>query len=124
MKYLVSLSLLVAAVLAAQSFGGEEQDRAIERRLRAHAWRVEFANGVVQTNEFRDYGVASVSEPQRRAAGDVTYEAGAAVVTYGDNRTERWTLVGHRFVVEHWAPSSAMGSARGVLGIAEKAKTE
>ena len=74
MKQLLITATALAAVLAAQSFGGEEQDRAIERRLRAHAWRVEFANGVVQTNEFRDYGVASVSEPQRRAAGDVTYE--------------------------------------------------
>src|SRR5688500_9452864 len=121
MKHLIAAATVLAAVLAAQSFGGEEQNRAIERRLRAHEWRVEFANGVVQTNEFMDYGVASVIEPRRRAGGDVKYEAGGAVVSYGDNRTERWTLVGSRFVVEHWAPSSAMWSERGVLGIAEKA---
>ena len=121
MKYLLTVLIAVAAVLAAQS--GTEPDRSIERRMRAHEWRVEFANGVVQTCSFGENGAAGVSEPLRRSRGNAKYENGAAVVSYNDDRVERWTLVGNRFVVEHWYPASQMWSTPGVLGIAEKSNS-
>jgi hypothetical protein len=69
-------------------------------------WTVEFANGVKQTCEIRDDGTAAVTEPGRTSGGKVGVQGGALVVVYDDARVERWTTVGKRFVVEHWAAGS------------------
>lgn len=91
-------------------------------------WTVEFTNGVVETVEVRADGTASVVEPLRTSAGKAVAQAGqaaapgTAVLTFEDDRTERWTPVGRRFVVEHWFPASRLPTATPVLGIAEAAK--
>jgi hypothetical protein len=53
----------------------------------------------------------------REAAG----HAKDAVITFNDDRVERWTAVGDRFVVEHWFPASRVPVVAPVLGIAERA---
>jgi hypothetical protein len=95
-------------------------------------WNVEFANGVQQVCEIRADETASVVEPLRSSGGKVGVQGDALVVAYDDDRVERWTLVGKRLVVEHWASSETAGkweghppfrplpSARPVLGIAER----
>ncbi len=46
-------------------------------------------------------------------------ERGVAVIKFDDDRIERWTPVGKRYVVEHWFPSSQYRKTPPVLGIAE-----
>src|SRR6516165_4882670 len=92
---------------------------ALERALPAGEWSVEFANGVVETCEIRKDGTASESEPNRKSDGKAVDKDGALVITFGDDRTERWTRVGKRMVVEHWDPSSQYPCGKPVLGIAE-----
>ena len=45
---------------------------------------------------------------------------GAIVITFDDDRTERWTPVGKRMVVEHWYLSAQYPCCKPVLGIAER----
>jgi hypothetical protein len=84
-------------------------------------WRVEFTNGVVEECVIEPGGTASVVEPARSSPGRAVARDGAAVIVYDDDRTERWTRVGSRVVVEHWCPSSEFPAGRPVLGIAELA---
>ena len=82
-------------------------------------YRVEFLNGVVEVCHFEKENV-SESEPARSSGGKATVKDGAAVLTFEDDRTERWTPAGKRWLVEHWCPSSAYPAAKPVLGIAER----
>lgn len=91
-----------------------------EERHAAGGWRVDFANGVAQVCQVRDDGTASVVEPRRTSAGKATFEGNSIVIVYEDDRTERWTVVGNRRVVEHWFPGSQFPTATPVLGIAER----
>ena len=59
-------------------------------------------------------------EPLRRARGRAEVTGNSIVLTFSDDRVERWTPVGNRFVVEHWFPGSQFPAARAVLGIAER----
>lgn len=100
----------------------------------AGRWSVEFANGVKQTCEIREDETASVVEPGRTSGGQVGVQNRAIVIAYDDNRVERWTLVGKRLVVEHWAPVPGpqrwaghpplrpLPTSTPVLGIAERAQ--
>ena len=85
----------------------------------AGKWNVEFSNGVKQVCDFVGGGVCSVEEPQRRSVGKAETHGGATVITFADDRVERWTRVGDRFVVEHWYPGSRLPTVSPVLGIAE-----
>ena len=101
--------------------------------LLAGRWNVEFANGVKQTCEIREDETASVAEPGRTSGGKVGVQNKAIVIAYDDDRVERWTLVGKRLVVEHWAPVPGsprwaghaplrpLPTSTPVLGIAERA---
>ena len=89
-----------------------------ERSLPAGEWSVEFANGVVETCEIRKDGTASESEPNRKSDRKAVDKDGALVITFDDDRTERWTPVGKRMVVEHWYPSCQHPCGKPVLGIA------
>ena len=101
--------------------GGEPAPPASpEGGLPVGRWGVEFANGVKETCEIRRDGTASVAEPLRAAAGEVEVRGGSFVIVYRDDRTERWTPVGKRFVVEHWFPGSRLPTVTPVLGIAER----
>ena len=82
-------------------------------------WKVEFANGVIEECRIGNGGEAYVEEPRRRSGGNAVVQDGAVVVTFHDDRIERWTPVGRRFVVEHWFPASRLPTATPVLGIAE-----
>jgi hypothetical protein len=91
----------------------------------AGEWKVEFANGVTQLCDvftFDGERHATVEEPQRRSRGRVEVSGGSVVMTFNDDRIERWTQVGDRFVVEHWFPGSRRATATPVLGIAERAR--
>ena len=107
MKYLIATCACFAGVLAAQSFGGgtAQAGRSIETRLRDHDWRVEFANGVVQTNSFREHELATSDEPLRKAVGDVKYEAGALPSAKATTELS----VGHASANDLW---SSTGSRR------------
>jgi hypothetical protein len=87
----------------------------------AGKWKVEFTNGVIETCEIDKRGKASVVEPLRSSTGPVEARGGSFVMVFADDRVERWTPVGRKFVVEHWFPASQMSVAPPVLGIAEPA---
>lgn len=82
-------------------------------------WQIEFSNGVVEACAF-DKDQATEVEPLRSSNGKAAVRDGAVVIKFEDDRTERWTKVGKRWVVEHWFPSSAFPEGKPVLGIAEQ----
>jgi hypothetical protein len=59
-------------------------------------WRVTFANGVVEASEFGPDGAAAVDEPHRAAPGRWKERDGTVVVTFTDDRVERWKKDGTR----------------------------
>jgi len=83
-------------------------------------WRIEFANGVVETCEVRADGRAFEAEPLRRSPGRATIRDRSVVIRFDDDRTERWTQVDRRWLVEHWCPSKEFPVGRRVLGVAER----
>jgi hypothetical protein len=85
-------------------------------------WTVRFDNGVVQTCEVGKDGAVRVVEPLRNAAGKATVKGRAVVIVCADDRTERWTRVEGRLIVEHWYPASAYPDGKSVRGVAERAK--
>lgn len=85
-------------------------------------WTIEFSNGVVEASVIRGDNTTRVEEPLRAADGKVEAQSGGFVLTFADDRVERWTPVGKKFVVEHWFPASRLPTATPVLGIAEPAK--
>lgn len=123
MLFLISSFILLApAISSGDGPQGPRRDEAKnpEAGLPMGKWTVTFANGVVETCEIRKDATASVVEPLRSAAGKVTVQGQALILVFEDDRTERWTPVGDRFVVEHWFPSSQLPVAAPVLGIAER----
>ncbi len=102
-------------------------------------WDVEFANGVTQKVFFSPDKTVKVDENNRTAVGKATVtgetvvihasggkvlvEGEAIVVTYADDRVERWTRSGKRMVVEHWFPANRYPNGRPVLGVAERRDT-
>jgi len=97
-------------------------DNSPEAALPVGKWKVEFTNGVTEVCDILDFdgGQVTVDEPRRTSRGTVVVKHGSAVMTFHDDRVERWTAVGKRFVVEHWFPGSGFPAATPVLGIAER----
>jgi hypothetical protein len=60
------------------------------------------------------------AEPGRRCVGMAVVKGGSVVITWNDDRVERWTPVGKRYVVEHWFPAAQVPVATPVLGNAER----
>jgi hypothetical protein len=83
-------------------------------------WMVTFANGVIESCEVRNDGTACERETLRSSEGKVTQEAGALVISFADDRVERWTAVDKRMVVEHWFPAAAYPAGDKVAGIADR----
>jgi hypothetical protein len=83
-------------------------------------WQVEFSNGVKEVCNIGNGGESVVEEPQRRSGGMAEVKGDSVVITFGDDRVERWTPVGKRYVVEHWFPGSRVPIVTPVLGIAER----
>jgi hypothetical protein len=79
-------------------------------------WTVKFDNGVRQTCDIRRDGKASVVEPLRTSAGTAVRQGGSIVIRYQDDRAERWTPMGNRFIVEHWFPALQFPMGAAVLG--------
>jgi hypothetical protein len=83
-------------------------------------WTVTFANGVVETCHVRADWTACESEPKRSADGKAEVRDHALVITFADDRVERWTAVDKRMVVEHWFPGESYPAGVRVLGIADR----
>jgi hypothetical protein len=83
-------------------------------------WTVSFANGVIEICEIRADGTASEREPNRSADGKIEQVDGSLVITFADDRVERWTAVDKRLVVEHWCPAQSYPAGKSVLGIADR----
>jgi hypothetical protein len=125
MSRLVPFLLVSAALLVAQGSRGDvpaNDNNSPEAALPVGKWNVEFTNGVTEVCVIGNGGWAVVDEPQRRSRGTVVVKGGSVVMTFNDDRIERWTSVGKRFVVEHWFPGSQFPTATPVLGIAERTK--
>jgi hypothetical protein len=116
--------LLVGGVILVVQGSGEAVpvwDNTPKAALPVGKWKVEFANGVNEVVDIGNGGESSVEEPQRRCVGMAEVQGGSVVITFGDDRVERWTLVGKRYVVEHWFLASRLPTVTPVLGIAELA---
>lgn len=85
-------------------------------------WTVEFTNGVRQKCEVTKEGKATVEEPLRSSPGKVVMQGGSILIQYEDDRAERWTAIGNRFIVEHWFPASQLPTGTAVIGIADRVK--
>lgn len=85
-------------------------------------WKVEFSNGVRETCTVSEEGVAKVEEPLRKSVGRVESKDGKVLIIFDDDRAERWTAVGHHYVVEHFFPASRMATVTPVLGIARRTR--
>lgn len=81
-------------------------------------WRVQFANGVIQTSENKMDGPAWVTEPGRTSPGKWNVENGAIIIRFDDDRLERWTKVENGWKVEHWCPSRAFPEGSPEVGVA------
>ena len=117
------LSLLGLACLAATAAAFAPAPAYKPPRPNSHLvgqWTVRFANGVVEACEVRADGTASVAEPNRSSVGQVRPRGGAIVITFKDDRVERWSTSAEGVVVEHWFPASGYPSGAKVLGIATR----
>jgi hypothetical protein len=115
--------LLVAAIVAAHGWreeGLRATDELPRSGLPVGKWSVEFSNGVREVCAVSDGGECTVYEPRRAANGVAEVQGGSVVLRFQDDRVERWTPVGTRFVVEHWYPASRLPITSPVLGIAER----
>ncbi len=90
-----------------------------EQVLPVGKWNVEFSNGVIEKVEIKKDGTATVTEPARSSDGKVTSTQGSFLFVCEDGRVERWTPVGKRMVVEHWASADQFQSGAPVRGIAD-----
>lgn len=86
----------------------------------AETGSVEFENGVKEIGKVNANGAATEKEPNRSANGKAERRNRVYVITFDDDRVERWTPVGGRMVVEHWFPASPFPDGRRVLGIADR----
>jgi hypothetical protein len=124
MTRLLAVLLVGSVCLVVQGFHGNvpaKETRSNDAALPVGRWRVEFTNGVTEVCVIGRGGVAIVDEPLRRARGRAEISGNSVVLTFQDDRIERWTPVGQRFVVEHWFPGSQFPTASPVLGIGERA---
>jgi hypothetical protein len=124
MTRLLPILLACAAMLVAQGSCGDasaKDNDSPKAALPVGKWTVDFSNGVKEVCDIGNGGESSVEEPRRRSVGMAVVQGGSVVITFGDDRVERWTPVGQRFVVEHWFPGSRVPTVTPVLGIAERA---
>jgi len=83
-------------------------------------WRIRFANGVIQTCQIANDGSAAAAEPLRQSPGKWKVVGRTVVITFDDDRIERWTKADGGWTVEHWCPTSAFGRDRPVVGTARR----
>jgi hypothetical protein len=114
---LIALAVALAMPLFAT---GKLAPRPAAAELPVGKWQVEFTNGVVETCEIGANGSAFEAEPLRRSPGKATIQGRCVVIAFDDDRTERWTRLDRRWLVEHWCPSKAFPRGKPVLGVAER----
>ena len=128
---LLFIMLVCASIFVAQDSRGDVPrppateagpNSSPEAALPIGKWKVEFSNGVTEVCQIGNGGESTVEEPRRRSNGMAEVKGGSVVITFNDNRVERWTPVGKRYVVEHWFPASQVPVTTPVLGIAEAAQ--
>lgn len=88
----------------------------------AGRWTVSFANGVIETCEVNRDGSAHVVEPNRASPGAAVVQGAAVVITFRDERVERWTRIGGEVVVEHWFPAATYPNGPKVKGVGRRAR--
>lgn len=113
--------LVGAAILIAQESRGNAPAKEDGVKLPVGKWNVSFLNGVKEECEIGKEGKCSVDEPLRQSNGTAEVKGSATVLTFNDERVERWTPAGKRYLVEHWFPASQFPEGEPVLGIAERA---
>jgi hypothetical protein len=111
--------LIVVAALAVAAAGAPRL-KTPDPALPAGKWRVVFDNGVVQTCDIDRDGAASVTEPLRASPGKCKVLDAAVVITFDDDRIERWTKIDAGWTVEHWCPTAAYGMTPPVVGKARR----
>ena len=87
-------------------------------------WWTKFANGVNQRIVLADNTCRGGNDHGWSSKGTLDHEDGRIIITYEDDRLERWTPVGRRMVIEHWHPASAYPEAKPVVGIAERTSSK
>ena len=128
MTRLLAVLFFCLAVAVARDSGGDVAKGSKPSRspdsLPVGKWNVAFINGVRQVCEISDakLGQATVAEPSRTSEGMVSQADGSLLMTFNDDRIERWTPARGRFLVEHWFPAAGYPRAEPVLGIAEPAR--
>jgi hypothetical protein len=85
-------------------------------------WQIQFANGVLEICKIRQNGTTSVVEPKRASEGRVEIKDGSVLLTFRDQRIERWTWHGRQILVEHWCPGNEYPNAKPVRGLAERVR--
>ena len=112
--------IIVVVVLVLGAANAAPRLRTPDPTLPLGTWRVEFTNGVIEKCEIAPDGVTSVVEPLRSSPGKWTVRDKTVVIASDDNRTERWTRVDGKWVVEHWCPSSEFPHGHAVVGSASR----
>lgn len=116
----MAVILLLAVALSAVGFAPVPFRSRRPARLPVGRWTVKFANSVVETCEVWPDKKAAVIEPRRASPGRAEPRGGAVVITFDDDRVERWTAKGNRIVVEHWFPGSQYPAGPKVMGVATR----
>lgn len=82
-------------------------------------WQITFINGVIEKCVVKADGSAHESEPLRESAGKAVVQDNSAIITFDDDRVERWTIIDGQMIVEHWCPASAYPTSQSVVGVAK-----
>jgi hypothetical protein len=114
------LAALVVALAIPMFATGKLPPQPAAAELLVGKWQIEFTNGVVETCEIHPNGTAFEAEPLRRSPGKVTIRGNSIVIAFDDDRTERWTRLDRRWLIEHWCPSKRFPRGKPVLGVAER----
>lgn len=115
------MRFLLFALALALPVAAAPVPKSLKARPHVGEWTVEFTNGVVERCSIERDGKAAVADQVRSAGGRADLESGGVVVlTFDDDRTERWTPDGKGYVVDHWYPTSAYPKGTPVRGTAER----
>ena len=87
-------------------------------------WWTRFDNGVSQRMVLAGNTCRGGNNHGWSSKGKLDHDDGRIIITYEDDRLERWTPIGHRMVVEHWHPASAYPDTKPVVGIAERTSSK